>query len=152
MTRTLNQPTPVSTKKEPTMKKYLIAIFGFAAMTANAQVIEQWNIDQSVLDVAGQAGFSSTFSSNAAAVSFTIPTTARCFKMEPSANYWTCADSSPTRLCGTSYTSATTTFNPWEFNVIARRIKAISGTVPTTLWVQADASSTTVKGHWNKCN
>lgn len=134
------------------MKQTLLTLtFTALVAAAQAQTIEQWNVDQNVLDVAGQAGFSVPTSA-VGAISFTIPTTARCFKMEPNVNYWTCADSSPTRICGTSYTSATTTFNPWEYNVIARRIKAISGTVPTTLWVQPDVSATTPKGHWYKCN
>lgn len=131
--------------------KLLTAALVFCAASAQAQTVEQWNVDQYVLDIAGQAGFSYPLS-NTTAISFTVPTTARCFKMEPNTNYWTCADSAANAYCGTSYTSASTTINAWEYNATARRIKAISGTVPTRLWVQPDVSNTTPKGHWYKCS
>lgn len=133
------------------MKRLLLATSFLAlAGAANAQTIEQWNIDQSVLDIPSIAGFSYP-GTGTTAVSFTVPSPARCFKMDPNVNYWTCADSATNAYCGTSHTSATTLSNPWEFNAIARRVKAISGTVPTRLWLEPDAANTTPKGHWYKC-
>lgn len=132
--------------------RFLLALLILAPAMGFAQSAEWWNPKESVLNVTGKIGFSAVFTGNATPVSFTLPSNAtRCVRFDPVANFWACADVSGSRICGSARPTTTVSQTAWEFNPNQRRFQAVSGSVPDTLWVQADASNTQVIGHWYVC-